>query len=284
MSGRDVFAIVSDLHCGSTLGLCPPSGVQLDEGGWYTPSFAQKALWGAWEEYWQTVKATLREGDRLFVVIQGDWVDGDHHGTAQIISRNMAATQHAIALATIQPAIDLNPTRFIVIRGTEVHVGGSGAHEEALARDLPIPTIGNDKTGALSHWHWQCESQGVLMDFAHHGSVGKLPHTRSNPAKTLAVKIMVAAAKHGTRMPDVVYRSHAHQAADTFSEFPVRVIQTRAWQLSTAYVERIAAGSLPEIGAIIQVNEGGQFSIQKFDVSWEREAPCQMARFAALSV
>jgi hypothetical protein len=283
LSGRDVWAIVSDLHCGSTLGLCPPSGVQLDDGGWYTPSYYQKALWGCWEEYWQKVKEALRPGDRLFVVVNGDWVDGNHHGTAQIISPNLAATQHEVALATIQPAIALNPTRFIVIRGTEVHVGSSGGQEEALAKVLPA-TIDNDKTGAHSWWHWQCESEGVLMDFAHHGAVGKLPHTRSNPAKTLAVKIMVAAAKHGTRMPDVVYRSHAHQAADTFSEFPCRVIQTRAWQLSTAFVERIAAGSLPEIGAIIQINEGGQFSIHKFDVTWEREAPCQMARFAALSV
>lgn len=215
------------------------------------------------------------------MVVNGDAVDGDHHGTAQIVSRNMAATQHAIALATLQPAIDLNPKRMIVIRGTEAHVGGSGAHEEALARALPVQTIGNDKTGAQSHWHWQAVSEGVLMDFAHHGSVGKLPHTRSNPAKALAVKIMVAAARQGTRMPDVVYRSHAHQAADTFTEFPVRVIQTRAWQLSTAYVERIAAGSLPEIGAVIQINEGGKFSVHKFDVSWERETPCQMARFAA---
>ena len=281
MSGRDVWAIVSDLHCGSTLGLCPPEGIQLDDGGWYQPSTPQKELWGCWEEYWQAVKSALQPGDRLFVVVNGDAVDGDHHGTAQIVSRNMAATQHAIALATLQPAIDLNPKRFVVIRGTEAHVGGSGAHEEALARALPVQTIGNDKTGAHSHWHWQAVSEGVLMDFAHHGSVGKLPHTRSNPAKALAVKIMVAAARHGTRMPDVVYRSHAHQAADTFTEFPVRVIQTRAWQLSTAYVERIAAGSLPEIGAVIQINEGGQFSVHKFDVSWERAEPCQMARFAA---
>lgn len=281
MSGRDVWAIVSDLHCGSTLGLCPPEGIQLDDGGWYQPSTPQKELWGCWEEYWRAVKNALQPGDRLFVVVNGDAVDGDHHGTAQIVSRNMAATQHAIALATLQPAIELNPKRFIVIRGTEAHVGGSGAHEEALARALPVQTIGNDKTGAHSHWHWQAVSEGVLMDFAHHGSVGKLPHTRSNPAKALAVKIMVAAARHGTRMPDVVYRSHAHQAADTFTEFPVRVIQTRAWQLSTAYVERIAAGSLPEIGAVIQINEGGQFSVHKFDVSWERAEPCQMARFAA---
>ena len=42
---RELWAVVSDLHCGSTLGLCPPEGVQLDDGGQYLPSAAQKALW-----------------------------------------------------------------------------------------------------------------------------------------------------------------------------------------------------------------------------------------------
>lgn len=278
MSGRDVWAIVSDLHCNSTLGLCPASGIQLDEGGWYQPSYAQKELWGCWEEYWKAVHGALKAGDRLFVEINGDWVDGDHHNTSQIISRNMTS-QARIAMATMQPALDLDPKKFVVIRGTEAHVGSSACNEEALAEKLPA--IGNDKTGTWSHWHWQCISEGVMMDFAHHGSVGRLPHTRSNPAKLLACKIMAAAAKHGTRRPDVVYRSHMHQEADTWAEFPTRVIQTRGWQLSTAFVERVAAGSLPEIGGIIQINEDGNKSIHKFDVSWERDEPCQIARFAA---
>lgn len=268
---REIWAVVSDLHCGSTLGLIQPQGVQLDDGGWYHPSTPQMALWGCWEEYWAEVKSKLKAGDRLFVAINGDLVDGDHHQTTQIVSRNMAATQHEIAMAVLGPAMALDPKRFVVIRGTEAHVGKSAQFEERIAKDLGA--VANPKLGTYSQWHFQALSEGVLMDFAHHGSVGKLPHTRSNPAKTLAVKMIYSAAKHKQRCPDVAYRSHAHQEADTRDEFSVRVIQTRGWQLSTAFVERIAAGSLPEIGGIIQTNEAGRYDIRRINFEWKREEP-----------
>lgn len=268
---RDVWAIVSDLHCGSTLGLVPERGVRLDDGGWYQPTFYQTALWDCWKSYWAEVKATLKRGDRLILEINGDALDGDHHKTGQIISKNLAATQHEIAETVLAPALELEPKAIHVVRGTEVHVGSSAEYEERLARSIGAEQ--HPRTGAYSRWHLQAISQDVFMDFAHHGAVGKLPHTRSNPAKTLAMKIAHAAFKKKVRAPDVVYRSHCHQGADTGEEMPVRVIQTRGWQLSTAFVERIAAGSLPEIGGIIQVNEAGQRTIRKVDFEWERDEP-----------
>ena len=47
-----VIAIASDLHCGSTIGLCPDTGIELDDGGWYEPSNAQKWLWEEWQNHW----------------------------------------------------------------------------------------------------------------------------------------------------------------------------------------------------------------------------------------
>lgn len=272
---REIWAVVSDLHCGSTLGLCPERGIQLDDGGWYQPNNGQIALWDCWLQYWAAVKLELRAGDRLFVAINGDCFDGDHHGTAQIVSRNMAAIQHEMALGSLIPMLELEPKGITIIRGTEAHVGKSAEYEERLARD--IGAIANVQTGSYSHWHRQVLSEDVMMDFAHHGSVGKLPHTRSNPAKTLAVKMIYSAAKHKQRCPDIVYRSHAHQGADTGDEFSVRVIQTRGWQLSTAFVERIAAGSLPEIGGVIQTNEAGSYSVRHVNFEWKREEPWRTA-------
>jgi len=271
---RDVWAIVSDLHCGSTLGLCPERGIRLDDGGWYQPSYYQMALWGCWIEFWTEVKETLRAGDRLIVELNGDCLDGNHHKTAQIVSKNLATTQQDIAERVLIPALELEPKAIHLIRGTEVHVGASAEYEERLARSIGCEQ--HPKTGAYSRWHLQAQSQGVFMDFAHHGAVGKLPHTRSNPAKSLAMRIAHAAYKRGEKGPDVVYRSHCHQDADTYDEMPVRVIQTRGWQLSTAFVERIAAGSLPEIGGIIQINENGQKEIRKVKFDWQRDEPWKL--------
>ena len=52
-----VLAITSDHHTGSTLGLCPPEGVRLDDDGSYKPSRAQLWLWANWLDYWKAVAA-----------------------------------------------------------------------------------------------------------------------------------------------------------------------------------------------------------------------------------
>lgn len=271
---RDVWACVSDLHCGSTLGLCPSTGARLDDGGHYSPSQPQLKLWACWLDYWQTVGAALLPGDRLYVALNGDLVDGDHHKTAQIITKNLPATQHNICIETLAPMLALEPAGIAVIRGTEAHVGGSGSYEERIAHglsDLGHKTI-CPSTG-YSHWHFQALSGGVMLDFAHHGSVGRLPHTRLNALGTLSMRITNAAANSGQRIPDVAIRSHMHQWGDTGDNFRTRVLQMGAWQLSTAYVHRIHAGAMPEIGGAIIVCEKGEAGIRKVKYPWKREEP-----------
>jgi hypothetical protein len=277
VSRPELWAVVSDTHCGSTLGLCPPEGVQLDDGGRYLPSREQVALWEAWTDYWARVGEAREKRQPLICVINGDAVDGDHHGTAQIVSRNLAATQHAIAMATFRPMLALKPSAVIFIRGTEAHVGQSAGFEERLAEDLGAEET---KTGTYSHWHFQAESGGVMLDFAHHGRVGNLPHTRINPLGTLAMRITNAAAKAGDRIPDLAIRSHMHQWSDTGDNFPVRVIQMAGWQLSTAFIHRVAAGSLPEIGGLIVRCEKGQADVTKVKYPWRRAEPWSLRKSA----
>lgn len=272
---REVWAVVSDLHCGSTLGLCPPEGVDLDDGGRYTPSREQSALWSCWLDYWSQVGAALRPpDDKLIVALNGDAFDGDHHGTSQIISNNLPATHHQIALGALRPMLALEPAAIVVIRGTEVHVGKSAGSEERLARDLGAV---ESPAGNSSHWHFQAESCGVLVDLAHHGRLGQRPWTKATGPGTLAAQISLAAAKHGTRCPDLVIRSHYHQWADSFDNQACRVVQIGAWQLATAFVHRIAAGSLPEIGGLIVTCEGGEADVRKVKYPWKRSEPWHLS-------
>jgi len=43
--------VVSDIHCGCKLGLCPPGDIPLDEG-FYRASVLQQKVWGWWTEFW----------------------------------------------------------------------------------------------------------------------------------------------------------------------------------------------------------------------------------------
>ena len=45
---RHLVVFLGDTHCGSTVGLCPEEGLELDDGGWYQPNKAQHWLWANW--------------------------------------------------------------------------------------------------------------------------------------------------------------------------------------------------------------------------------------------
>ena len=54
--------ITSDLHAGSTVAICPPR-VQLDDGGEYHASKAQRWLWERWKDFWIRGEAKRRQLD-----------------------------------------------------------------------------------------------------------------------------------------------------------------------------------------------------------------------------
>lgn len=248
-----VLAIVSDLHAGSTVALCPPE-IALDDGGAYQASKAQRWLWGNWREYWERVDAVrTRLSADLYVAMNGDLTDGDHHGTTQILSGNPTA-QAAVLNAVLSVPRSLNPDKWVFVRGTEAHVGKSAAFEERVALGLHKdgqPVLMCADTGTASHWQARLDIHGVRLDLAHHGRVGQRPWTKPNVTMNMAAEIFYEHSRHGIPHPHLAIRSHMHQHVDTFEAHPVRAIQTPAWQLPTAFIHRIAPGALADVGGLI---------------------------------
>lgn len=253
----DLLVVTSDLHCGSTVALCPPT-VTLDDGGTYQASRAQRWIWQCWNDLWDGV-AQMRDtlDARLTCVFNGDAVEGDHHGTSQIVSRN-SGVEAAIAREALAVPMGLGPEQTFVVRGTETHVGGSAKAEEALAAHLGAE--GDPDAGTHSWWHLRLLLQDVLMDFAHHGRMGQRPWTRSNSVALLAAEIFYEHAARKERWPDLSFRSHFHQFVDSGSAHPTRVIQTPAWQLKTAHVHKKHTESLADIGGVATVIRDGRIT------------------------
>lgn len=262
-----LIAITSDQHCGSTVALCPPV-IRLDDGGEYHASPAQRWLWEAWTGFWRHA-LTLRERhrcDRLIHIWNGDLVDGDHHGTSQILSGNPVA-QSMVVHAAVSVALATDPDDIAFVRGTEAHVGKSACAEERAASGLRAdgwPIHSEAATGNASHWHLKLEVEGVRIDCAHHGRVGTRPWTRPNVVTNLAAEIFYSHAATGQPHPHVAIRSHMHQYVDTGGVHPVRVIQTPAFQLATSYVHRIAPGALADVGGVFVVCEDGRAHVEPF--------------------
>lgn len=247
-----VLAVTSDHHCGSTLGLCPPEKVRLDDSGFYEASKAQKALWHCWEDFWKRVAALRKRANAsLIVVYNGDLFDGDHHNTSQIISRNPEPTAYVAdrVLGKLSPVWALKPQRVFVVRGTEVHVGQSGSSEEAFAR-----AIGAERDPEGDTWSWwrlPLEVHGVLFDFQHHGRMGTRPWTEQSGVTNLAAHIVFEHARLGWRVPAVAVRSHRHVFGDSGTGMPTRVIATPGWQGKTAFTHRVVPEAIQQYGGVI---------------------------------
>lgn len=243
-------AYISDLQTNSTIGICPPV-VNLDDGGTYHASRLQRQLWNDYQDFIDRAQSAKSNGE-LYVIVNGDIHDGDHHNTSQIISRNPATMQN-IAADVLEPVAKIADKMFLV-RGTEAHAGKSASLEEDIAKDFDFQKNGNKR----SWWQLYAEFRGYTHDIAHHTSMGSTPQGRGNAANKLATETIFEYANRGQRPPNFVIRAHVHRYADSFDNYITRAIILPCWQYRTAFIHRINAGKLPSIGGVLCEIEDGQ--------------------------
>lgn len=239
--------VVSDLHCGCQLGLCPPV-VRRDEGGDYHYSPMQKKMLGWWKCFWGIWVPKVTRGEPFSVCVNGDAVDGQHHRSKTQISQNLAVQQD-IAYELLAPVRDLCEGRMYMIRGTEAHVGPSGEDEERLAERLDvIPSA----AGRRSRYELWVKVGNGLCHIMHHISTSTRTAYQSSGPMGEITEELVEAAKARQTPPDVVVRSHRHRHIEvripTENVYGI-VFTTPGWQLKTPHVFKTGHRmSLPEMG------------------------------------
>jgi len=255
--------VLSDPHCGSILGLCPPEGVHLEEGATYLPSPAQRWLWDCYQQDLAAIDALITQHNaRFLLVLNGDLFDGRVKDTPQILSPHPEA-QAYVGERVFGELKARNPEKVYIVRGTEAHVGPAGASEEAFAHGIHAER--NPSTDAWSWWVLQLELFGKLLDFRHHpGTSGRLPWTQAAGVSRLAFLIWSEHSLKGERAPDVAIRSHVHVAGDSGDAYPTRAIITPAYQTKTSYVHKVAPESISTIGmTALVVHPSGQIDVHK---------------------
>lgn len=259
-----LLVVNSDLHCNSTVALCPPV-IELDDGGSYRASKVQLHLWRSWTDFWSRIAQMKKDLNAdVWSVFNGDTADKDSHRGTQVITRN-EATINNITLCTLDPALAITDLLFF-IRGTPAHTGKSSYIEESLAEDLDA--YPDDDTGNYSWWELPLTVSGVTFHIAHHRRLTHLPWTHGGAANRLAAQLVYEYADDPTR-PDIAIRSHGHRIDESSLTHPIKVIFTPAWQLKTEFVYRIASESLSHIGGLVFTCNKGAYSWQWIDRAYQ---------------
>jgi hypothetical protein len=280
---KHIVVCFGDLHCGSTVGLCPPEGVELDDGGLYMPSRGQEWLWDNWEESWDKIKSVKRKNRdaKLHLVCNGDAVDGDHHRTTQIFSSGEG--QHVdCALETLRVPLALKPDSIHITRGTPAHVGRAGGLEEGMAKALKSQgwkVVEDPDTGTTSSYQRMIKFGNLRFDVKHHGRMGRRAHTKGPYMRWYAQDVFFNYMMDGEDPPDIAIRSHFHQFADSgrIHKVKTRLVALPAWQLATEYVHRVAE-SLADIGLVwFEIDDDDDYNMKKILFKPERPTTVEVS-------
>ena len=244
-----LLACVSDTHVNSTVGLCPPEGVKLQDGGTYHPSKVQEWTWQCWESFWRDCAEMRRACNaRLDLIVDGDSTDGDHHHTTQIISGNLE-TQAYLTERVFGVPKKLRPDKTFLCLGTEAHTGPGGSADAALARHLHADRDpDDDQWGSL---HIRLNANGLLVDVRHVGRTSGRPWLTQSALANLAAHIWTEHKIAEERHPDLAIRAHKHVYGDSGPGFPTRVVALPSWQIKTIYGHGVAPESLASLGGVL---------------------------------
>lgn len=235
--------VISDTHVGCRVGLCPPDGFRMDDGGIYRPSAFQRKLWDLWRFFWDEFVPDATRGEPFAVVMNGDAIDGSHHGSTTQVSHNLEDQRRA-AQEILAPIAALAKGGYFHVRGTEAHVGKSAEDEEALARALGAIPNEQGQHARYDLWLMVGDSLGHLLH--HIGTTGSQAYEATAVHKELTEEILEA-ARWGHRTPDWIIRSHRHRYLRT--EIPTArghaiAAVTPAWQGKTPFAWKIPGARL----------------------------------------
>lgn len=191
MSAR--IAVVSDLHCGSVVGICPP--------GWgdERAAAARRALW-AW------YKATITSVGRVtHLFVLGDCIDGrqEKDGSTGLI----AVRRDDQCDMAVECLRQWRCQKTYMVRGTAYHTGAKEDWEDAVAAALKA---------RIDDRLW-VDVGGVVFDLRHHIGSSSLPHTRGTAlSRERLLNGLWSERADGQPRADVILRGHTHYHTGTF--------------------------------------------------------------------
>jgi hypothetical protein len=230
-AGKPLICVVlSDIHCGSDVGLLPEK-VELTDGqtiGHGTNPW-QKWMWAEWLKMLEWVNEVV-DGAPFTLLLNGDMIEGIHHRSDEVVAAKIV--EHCtIATVALKPLVDA-ATDVLCTRGTECHV-----------RDLEsflMCQMGRGK----AHDFIQFDLNGVLCDARHHMPVTGRLHLEASALGILAANNRSNAVRSGHKPARVFLRGHRH-VPGYFSDGESLTVVTGGWQGLTRHGKKVVTDSIP---------------------------------------
>jgi hypothetical protein len=237
--------ILSDLHAGSTYGIMP-AGFHIKEGNEIGLNTTQKWLLECWEDCWEWFYS-LCGADPFSIIINGDAVDGVHHGTTEVWSND--ESDHGIAAYHLLKNHCIKASSVFLTEGTNIHTKG---HEHTLAYQLKSAG-GKIKMPKGHGGAWpslEVEFAKTLCKFDHHISTTSRPYLEGSGLSIAMGAERVESGRSGHPIPRVFGRAHRHIFGEFCDGYGL-IFTTPPWQTSTRYGRKFAPHSKIQVGMVV---------------------------------
>ena len=250
MNKDTVIVPISDLHSGGSTALFPKRFWQFQHTN-HTPTDKQKLMFDHWVFCANEIKRA-RKGKRLIVIHNGDAIDGNHHNTFQVVTRQKSEQMDIhidlmdYFLQTV--GFDRRSDQLYYVVGTEVHTNDS---EHLIGEDL-----GAVPCGDLFAWdELKLEVNGKRLWAVHHGPNPGNGANKGNTLRNWLKNNFFNQTSEGAPPPHYVFTGHYHDPC--WSMFVARYkgeyhaihgLISPSWQHKTRYAFRAAPMKKNKIG------------------------------------
>jgi hypothetical protein len=233
--------ILADIHAGSTAALLPPGFLNF-EANEIKQNPIQEFLWLCWLRNCEWIKSIVGE-DPFALVLNGDLIEGIHHGNKQVISPEMG--DHFAAAVEILKPLAQRAAKVFVVRGTECHVNN---HEQGIGDMLGAemnPEIGKRVFDRLT-----LDINGVRHVFRHHIGTSISRRLAATQLSAVLSEEQVEAANNSELIPRVIGCAHRHVYGAYENDNGLCVVSP-PWQMHTRFTHKVVSASRTKPGGII---------------------------------
>jgi len=229
-----VLVVVSDMHCGSSVGLAHPES-EMASGNvvGFGRNHHQSWLWEKWTEARSEISKIVGD-DKAILLVNGDATEGCHHHNKEIIA--VTIEEHCTIAKQCLEYLD-EGCRFykkLVVKGTECHTRDM---EDVLAE-----WIGAETGKAQDKWLFKINN--TLIDAAHHMTTASRKYLEAGMLSIHLGNNRLNCVDAGYEAPKVVLRAHRH-CGGTYSNGSAMIGVTGGWQFLTRYGKKVVTDSIP---------------------------------------
>ena len=234
-----LLVVVSDLHCGSVVGLAPPE-TRTEHGNiiGFGKNYHQEWLWDCWLKGISEVKKIIGKAP-AGLLVNGDATEGVHHRNESSLVAAAIVEHTKMAETCLKPLAALSKKIFVTA-GTECHT---------LNMETELAKMLNAEAGKAKD-KWFIRINGCLVDAAHHMTTTSRAYLEASAMSILMGNARLNAIRAGRSVPQVFLRAHRH-CGGTFSDGQGLFGVTGAWQMLTRHGYKVVTDSIPRPSMLV---------------------------------